>query len=54
MEMKLEAYKLRLDYENDARLQTLGHIQKMREIRLQAQLKPALPKPSNQGATSNA
>lgn len=56
MEMKLEAYKMSLDFENDRRLQTLAHIQKIREIKLQASLKPqpALPKPTNQGATSNA
>lgn len=49
MQMKLDAYKIAIEAENDRRAQILTHIQKMREIRLTASLKP----PPKEGATTN-
>jgi len=50
MEMKLEGYKMAIEAENDRRAQILTHVQKMREIRLTASLKPT----PTQGAAANA
>ena len=51
LEMKLKAYEIALTAAENRRTKTLEHIQKMQQIKLQAQVKP---KPESKGAKKNA